>query len=98
MAVSSLLVLAEAWQSECAWCEEQETSQAQAETGLEISRSDSSPANELATLRIKRFYTDPGFFALHFWAVPDDLHVPGRREPKYDLEVLRCRKGVAAET
>ena len=59
MAVSSLLVLAEAWQSECAWCEEQDTSQAQAETGAETRRHDSSAANEVVMLRTNLLYSSP---------------------------------------
>jgi hypothetical protein len=63
MAISSgVVVELTVWQSEWAWCNQQDKSQAEAETEVEIIRSDSSAANKLVSPHIEPFYSSPGFF------------------------------------
>ena len=48
-------------QSECAWCNQQDRSQAEAETEVKTKRSDRSTAKDVVTLRIARFYASLRF-------------------------------------
>jgi hypothetical protein len=51
-AVSGVVAELTVWQSECAWCNQQDKSQAEAETEVETIRSERSAANKLVSLHI----------------------------------------------
>ena len=61
-AASGVVAELTVWQSDCAWCNQQDKSQAVAETEVEIIRSDSTAANKLVNLHIDSFYSSDGFF------------------------------------